>query len=149
MKILRKFHFQYSHLKDSEYKQICKNLFENEHCFATHLNDVGKLSIPFRIRLKLDAELQTQTLNKVFIFNREKLNTLLHDLQEKGVRKQFGSTPHEKPIYGTTFLNPFTIIKKNDSIKNVLDARHLNSNTDQSSESWPMEPLATPPAKSF
>ena len=24
-----------------------------------------------------------------------------------------------------------------------MDARHLNSNTDQSSESWPLEPLAT------
>ena len=33
--------------------------------------------------------------------------------------------------------------KKNDSNKIVLDARHLNSNTDQSSESWPPKPLAT------
>ena len=35
------------------------------------------------------------------------------------------------------------MIKKNDSIKNGLYARHLNSKTDQSSESWPMEPLET------
>ena len=34
------------------------------------------------------------------------------------------------------------IIPKGDSIKVVLDARHLNSNTNQELESWPIEPLA-------
>ena len=33
--------------------------------------------------------------------------------------------------------------KKNDSNKNVMDARHLNSNSDQSSVCCPLEPLAT------
>ena len=31
---------------------------------------------------------------------------------------------------------------KRGSIKCVLDARHLNSNTEHSDESWPIEPLA-------
>ena len=31
---------------------------------------------------------------------------------------------------------------KGDSIECVLDARHLNSNTKQSDESWHTEPLA-------
>ena len=35
------------------------------------------------------------------------------------------------------------IIKKNVSITDLLDAGHLNWNTDQSSESWPLELLAT------
>ena len=34
------------------------------------------------------------------------------------------------------------IMKKNDSIKTVLDVRHLNSNTNQSAESGPLKPLA-------
>ena len=29
----------------------------------------------------------------------------------------------------------------------MLDARHLNSNTVQAKESWPVEPLATQPAR--
>ena len=37
--------------------------------------------------------------------------------------------------------------KKNDSNKIVLNARYLNSNTDKSSESWPLVPLATQLAK--
>ena len=39
-------------------------------------------------------------------------------------------------------LNPLIIILKEDSINCVLDARHLNSNTKQSDESWPIELLA-------
>ena len=34
------------------------------------------------------------------------------------------------------------MIPKGDTIKCVLDARHLNSNTEQSDKSWPIEPLA-------
>ena len=39
-------------------------------------------------------------------------------------------------------MNPLFIIPKGDAIKVVLDARHLNSNTNQELESWPIEPLA-------
>ena len=39
-------------------------------------------------------------------------------------------------------LNPLIIIPKGDTIKCVLDARHPYSNTKQSDESWPIEPLA-------
>ena len=48
----------------------------------------------------------------------------------------------EKHTIGTTFLNTLIIIPKGDSIKVFLDARHLNSNTNQELESWPIEPLA-------
>ena len=140
---MKKFQFQYSDLNDSEYIQLCQILVNNKECYATHKNDVGKICTPFRIRLKPNANLQTQRPTKVPIHYREKLNALLDELEKNGIIRQIGSTPHEKPNYGTTFLNPLIIIKKNDSIKIVLDARHLNSNTDQSSESWPLEPLAT------
>ena len=50
--------------------------------------------------------------------------------------------PDEKHTIGTHFLKPFNIIPKGDAIKVVLDARHLNSNTNQELESWPIEPLA-------
>ena len=35
-----------------------------------------------------------------------------------------------------------TTCSRYNSIEYVLDARHLNSNTEQSDESWPIEPLA-------
>ena len=42
----------------------------------------------------------------------------------------------------TTFSNPLNNIPSGDTTKVVLDARHLNSNTDQPFGSSPIEPLA-------
>ena len=100
-------------------------------------NDVGKISTPFRIRLKLNAQLMTQRPSKVPIHYRDKFNVLLKELENYNIIKQIGSSPQDKPVNGTFYLNPLIIIPKADTIKCVLDARHLNSNTEQSDESWP------------
>ena len=106
-------------------------------------NNVGKISTPFRIRLKPNAQLITQRPSKVPIHYRDKLNTLLKELGKHNIIEQIGSSPQDKPVYGTIYLHPLIIIPKGDTIKCVLDARHLNSNTEQSDEPWPIEPLAT------
>ena len=139
---LNKFKFQYSDVTDEECLQLCSILVKYRTCYATHKNDVGRIATPFRIRLKSNAKLQTQRPTKVPIHYREKLKTLLDELEKHNIIRQIGSTHSDKSIYGTTFLNPLIIIPKGDTIKVVLDARHLNSNTDQSFESWPIEPLA-------
>ena len=92
--------------------------------------------------MKPNAQLLRQRPSKVPIQYREKLNNLLKELEKHNIIKQIGSFPEDKPNYGTTYLNPLIIIPKDDFIKCVLDARHLNSNTEQSDESWPIEPLA-------
>ena len=117
-------------------------LLKYKTCYATHKNDVGKISTPFRIRLKPNAQLMTQRPSKVPIHYRDKLNVLLKELEKYNIIKQIGSSPQDKPVYGTTYLNPLIIIPKGDTIKCVLDARNPNSNTEQSDESWPIEPLA-------
>ena len=61
--------------------------------------------------------------------------------------ERFGSTLQEKPNYVTTFLNLFIIIRENDSLEHSLDARHLNLNVYQPSESLPLEHLETQPAR--
>ena len=71
----------------------------------------------------------------------------LDKLQKNWIIKQSSSTFHEKPKHATVFSRPLIIMKKKDSIKVVLDARYFNSNTDQSSESWPLEPQATQTAE--
>ena len=117
-------------------------LLKYKTCYATHKNDVGKISTPFCIRLTPNAQLMTQRPSKVPIHYRDKLNVLLKELEKYNIIKQIGSSPQDKSVYGTTYLNPLITIPKGDTIKCVLDARHLNSNTEQSDESWPIEPLA-------
>ena len=79
--------------------------------------------------------------NSIYIY-RDKLNAVLKELEKSNIIKQIGSSPQDNGVYGTTYFNPFIIISKGDNIKCVLDVRHLNSNTEQSDESWPSEPLA-------
>ena len=140
--ILKKFKFQYSDVTDEEYSQLCSNIVKYRNCYAIHENDVGQIVIPIRIRLKPNAKPQTQRPTKVPGQYREKLKKLLDELEKHNIIRQIGSTPSGKSIYGTTFLKPLIIIPKRDTIKVVLDERHLNFNNDQSFESWPIEPLA-------
>ena len=142
LKFIRKFNFQFSDFTDTEYVTLCNILLKYKTCYATHKNDVGKIATPFRIRLKPNAQLPTKRPSKVPIHYRDKLNTLPKHLEKHKIKKQIGFSPHDKPVYGTTYLNPLIIIPKGDSIKCVLNARHLNSNIEQSDESWPIEPLA-------
>ena len=111
-------------------------------CYATHKNDVRKISTPFRIRLKPNAQLMTQRPSKVPIHYRDKFDALPKELEKYNIIKEIGSSPQDKTVYGTTFLYPLIIIPKGDTIKCVLDTRHLNSNTEQSDESWSIGPLA-------
>ena len=105
---------------------------------ATHKKDVGKTATSFRVTLKPDAQLITQRPSEVPIHYRDKLNTLFKELEKYNKIKQIGSFPQDEPVNGTTYLNLLIIIPKGDSINCVLDARHLNSNTEQSDESRPI-----------
>ena len=57
---IKKFNFEYSDLTDTEYINHCNILINNQHCYAKHKNDVGKISTPSRIRIKENCKLQTQ-----------------------------------------------------------------------------------------
>ena len=107
-----------------------------------HLKTMWQNCTPFRIRLKPIAQLITQRPSKVPIHYRDKLNNLIKELENYNIIKQIGSSPQDKPVFGTTYLNPLIIIPKGDSMKCVLDAGQHYSNTEQSDESWPIEPLA-------
>ena len=91
-----------------------------------------------------NAQLITQRPSKEPKHYRDKLNTLFKGLEKYNIIKQIGSSSQDKPVYGITYLNPLNIILKGDSKKCVLDARHLNTSTEQSDESWPIEPVFAP-----
>ena len=65
LKFINKFNFQFSDLTDTEYITLCNMLLKYKTCYATHKNDVGKISTPFRVRLKPNAQLMTQRPSKV------------------------------------------------------------------------------------
>ena len=59
--------------------------------YATHKNDVGKISTLFRIRLKPNAQLMTQRPSKVPIHYIDKLNALLKELEKYNLIQPSGT----------------------------------------------------------
>ena len=117
-------------------------MIKYQPCNGTHRTDVGKKATFLRKGLEPNAKLQTQRHIKVPIHYRGKLKELLDELENHKIITQIGSTPSDEPIYATIFFNPRIIIPRRDTFKVVLYTRHLNPVTDQSFESWPIEPLA-------
>ena len=73
LKIINKFNFQFSDLTNTECITLCNMLLKYKTCYATHKNDVGEISTPFRFRLKPNAQLITQRPSKVPIHYRTNL----------------------------------------------------------------------------
>ena len=44
LKFINKFNFQFSDLTDTEYITLCNMLLKYKTCYATHKNDIGKIS---------------------------------------------------------------------------------------------------------
>ena len=57
LSILNKFVFQYSDITNEKHPKICHSLVKYQSCYATHRNDVGQISTPFRIRLISNTKL--------------------------------------------------------------------------------------------
>ena len=85
LRLLKKLHFQYSNLNDSESIQICKLLVESKKCYVLHRIDVVEISTAFPFRLKPDAKLHGQRITFVRLFSllRQKLNAFIGDRQKK------------------------------------------------------------------
>ena len=79
---IKNFNFEYSDLTDTEYVNLCNILINNQNGYAKHRNDVGKISTPFRIRIKESCKLQTQRPSEVPILYRDRLNKLLVELEK-------------------------------------------------------------------
>ena len=91
----------------------------------------------FHVKLIKDAELRKQRPSKVPFHYRDRLEILLNELQRAGIFREMGSDVEMVLL----FTNPIIILLKGDTVKLVIDARYLNSITDLSNYSWPLEPV--------
>ena len=87
--------------------------------------------------MKKDAELRKQRRSNVALHYRDRLKIILNELQRAGIIREMGSDVE----MGSLFTNPIIIPPKGDTVKLVFDARYLNSITDLSNYSWPLEPV--------
>ena len=82
-------------------------------------------------------ELKRQRPSKVPLHLKEKLEKLLTQLKDADIIREMGDDDE----MGSLFVNPIILMPKSDYVKLVIDARFLNSVTDLTNYSWPLEPV--------
>ena len=134
---LKKFDFTQSDLTDDEFRALLEVLLDDEDVYSQHKYDIGRTKQKFHIPLKKDCEFKKQRPSKVPLHLRDKLEALMDELIQAGTKREL----NEHDDLNSWFVNPIIILPKNDYVKLVIDARYLNSITDTSNSSWPLEPL--------
>ena len=132
---IKEFDFQYSDITVEEMTFLIDMLLDSRDVYSRHKLDVGKTSQKFLVTLKPKAELKRQRPSKVPLHLKEKLEKLLTQLKDANIIQQMGDDDE----MGSLFVNPIILMPKNDYLKLAIDARYLNSVTDLTKESWPLE----------
>ena len=137
-KFLTMFNFQHTQITQKEFDKLAELLLKFPTVYATSKFDVGKISSPLHLPLKPDAVFKKQRASKVPIHLQDKVNRLLDILEQYEIISPVNKEEQPK---GNTFINPVIILVKGESLKNVLDARYLNSLIDETKCNWPIEPI--------
>ena len=112
-------------------------LVDARDVYSQHIFDVGKTRQKFHVPLKPNVELRRQRPNKVRLPLKEKLEKLLTQLKDADMIREMGDDDE----MGSLFVSPIILMPENDYVKLVIDARYLNSVTDLTNYSWPLEPV--------
>ena len=134
---LQKFDFLQTDLTENELFQLANILLKDNDVYSHHKFDIGRTKQQFNIPLIKNAEFKKQRLSKIPFHLRDKFELLMDELIKAGIIRELD----EHDDMNSRFVNPIIIFPKKDYVKLVIDARHLNSTTDTSNSSWPLEPL--------
>ena len=134
---VKEFDFQFSDITDEEMILLIDMLIDSRDVYSQHKFDVGKTRQKFQVTLKPKVELKKQRPSKVPLHLKEKLEKLLTQLKDAAIIREMGDDDE----MGSLFVNPIILIPKRDYVKLVIDARFLNSVTDLTNYSWPLDPL--------
>ena len=134
---VKQFDFQYSDITDNEMPLLIDMLIDSKYVYSLHKFDVGKTRQKFHVTLKPNVELKLQRASKVPLHLKDKLEKLLTQLKDADIIREMADDDE----MGSVFVNPIILMPKNDYVKLVIDARYLNSVTDLTNYSWPLEPV--------
>ena len=87
--------------------------------------------------MKPKVKLKRQRAIKVPLHLKDELEKLLTKLKDADILRETGDDDE----IGSLFVNPIILMPKDDYIKLEIDARYVNSLTDLTNYSWPLEPF--------
>ena len=134
---VKQFDSQYSDITDNEITLLIDMLIDSKDVYSLHKFDAGESRQKFHVTLKPNVELKRQRANKVPLHLKDKLEKLLTQLKDAHIIRETGDDDE----MGSLLLNPIILMPKNDYVKLVIDVRYLNTVTDLTNCSWPLEPV--------
>ena len=134
---VKEFDCQFSDITDEKLVLLIDMLVDARVVYSQNKFDVGKTRQNFHVTLKPNVELKQQRPSKVPLHLKRKLEKLLTQLKEADIFREMGDDDE----MGLLFVNPIILMPKNDYVKLVTDARYLNSVTDLTFYTWPLEPV--------
>ena len=112
-------------------------LIDSKYVYFLHKFDVGKTQQKFHVTLKPNVKLKRQRAGKVPLHLKDKLEKLLTQLKDADIIREMCDDDE----MGSLFVNAIILMPKNNYVKLVIQARYLNSVTDLTNYSWPLEPI--------
>ena len=136
-KLTKQFDFRYTDLEDEVLVTIIDMIIDSRDVYSQQKFDIGQRKQKFHVTLKPNSELRKQRFSKCPLHLKDKPEKLLGQLQDSGIIREMGDDDE----LGSLFVNPIILLPKADYVKLVIDARYLNSVTDLTTYSWPLEPV--------
>ena len=134
---VKQFDFQYSDKVDNQMIFLIDMLVDSKDVYSLHKFHVGETQRKFHVTLKPNVELKRQRASIVPLHLKDKLEKLLTQLKDADIIREMGYDDET----GSLFVNPFILLPKNEYVKQVINARYLNSATDLTNYSWPRKPV--------
>ena len=135
--LIRQFDFRYTDLEDEELVTLIDMIIDSRHVSSQHKFDIGQTKQNFHVTLEPNSQLRKQRLRKCPLHLKENIEKLLGQLQDSGIIREMA----DDDDLGSIFVNPIILFPKADYLKLVINARYLNSITDLTNYSWPLEPV--------
>ena len=135
--LIKQFDFRYTDLEDEELVTLIDMIIDSRDVYSQHKVDNGQTKQKFHVTLKPNSELRKQRPSKCPLHLKDKLEKLLGQLKDSGIIRKMGDDDE----LGSLFVNPIILLPKADYVKLVIDARYLNSITDLTNYSRPLEPV--------
>ena len=135
--LIKQFDFRYTDLEDKELVTLIDMIIDSRDICSQHKFDIGRTKQKVYVTLKPNSELRKQRPSKCPLHLKDKLEKLLGQLQDSGIIREMGDDDE----LGSLSVNPIIQLPKAEYVKLVIDARYLNSITDLTNYSWPIEPV--------
>ena len=131
------FNFEHTKLTQAQFEKLAQLLTQFKKCYATSKFDVGKIKVEQNLPLKATAIFKKQRATRIPLQLQDRLQHLLDILLHFDIISPVNT---DSLTTGNTIINP-VILKKEESLKIVLDARQLNAMIDETICSWPIAPI--------